>query len=142
MSLDAEFATLHRRLAQAQEQLETERKKRTKEQRSSLLDLLQIADALDRLLSFAAKHRNGEEVFERLFDGAKLTREMFLQSLLRQGVTRLSLVGQESDPDEAEVIAVTAETDLPNDFVVSEVVAGYRWREWILRKAEVVIAQH
>jgi molecular chaperone GrpE len=140
-ALEAGIGQLLIRLARAGDDLEAAEARRVKEQRGLLLDLLPIGDALDRLLAFAVAQRDGDEVFEKLFEAAQMTRRMFLDQLERQRVTRIAVVGLPFDPSSSEALGCQAGTGLPDDTVVSEVVAGYLWDGEMLRKAKVVVSK-
>ena len=142
VSLHAEICGLLERIAKLQNVLEEERRRVAKERRQDLLDLLEIADALDRLLSFTETLRNGEDVFERLYDGVRVTRKMFAQKLAKRGIQRMALTGQEVDPALAEILEVQRSDTVADDTVIEEIVVGYRLGDEILRPAKVVIARH
>ena len=141
VSLRTEICGLLERIAKLQNVLEEERRRVSKERRQDLLDLLEIADALDRLLSFTETQRNGEDVFERLYDGVRVTRKMLTQKLARRGVQRMALVGQEVDPALAEILEIQESDTVADDTVIDEIVVGYRLGDEILRHARVIIAR-
>jgi molecular chaperone GrpE (heat shock protein) len=133
---------LYKRVAKLQALLEEARKQAENSQRQDRFDLLEVADALDRILALAEVYRTGEEASERLYEGVRMTRKMFQQKLGRRGVQRISLIGREADPRLAEVVDYADNTDVPEETVLEEVVVGYRLNEEVLRPAKVVIARH
>ena len=97
----------------------------------------EILDALDNL----------ERTFEHaeegpLLDGVKLVHKQFLDILETQGVQRIDVVGRPFDPEVAEAVAVTpAEEGEEQGVVVEEFRPGYRFKEIILRPAQVRVSQ-
>lgn len=97
----------------------------------------EILDALDNL----------ERTFEHaeegpLLDGVKLVHKQFLDILEAQGVQRIDVVGRPFDPEVSEAVAVTpAEEDQEKGVVVEEFRPGYRFKEIILRPAQVRVCQ-
>jgi molecular chaperone GrpE len=65
-----------------------------------------------------------------------------LEKLLQQaGIQRLNTVGTIFDPVTMLAVATIAPNGQPLNVVVEEVAPGYRWRNEILRPAEVKITK-
>jgi molecular chaperone GrpE len=111
------------------------------EQERLLLDVLTIADNLDRTLSAAQDSlpRAGESIRQ----GVALTRDELDRILSRYEVQRITALHRPFDPRWHEALGVTsaAELGVKADTVVEVLQAGYRRGEQLLRPARVVVAQ-
>ncbi len=123
------------------ELLVDQRAKGKKEMRGLLLKLLEVADALDRLLEVPASPGNMEA--ERLWQSIRVTRRLLDQVLRMQDVKPMDMVGCEADPTLCEVDAYQVRPDLADETVVQEVIRGYFWGEeqTPLRTAVVIVSK-
>jgi molecular chaperone GrpE (heat shock protein) len=106
-----------------------------------LLDVLTIADNLDRTLS-ATQHPVSRDS-EPIRQGVVLTRDELDRLLSRYDVERIAALHQPFDPRWHEALGVTsaAKLGVEADTVVEVLQAGYRRGERLLRPAGVVVAQ-
>jgi molecular chaperone GrpE len=79
---------------------------------------------------------NAEE-FDRLLDGFRLIQERVRLELRRHGLKRIAVVGQRVDPTCMTVVAIAEDIQAAPETVVEELRPGYRWREKVIRFAEV-----
>ena len=109
--------------------------------RALLLKMLEVADALERLLAVTPDPDSPAQV--RQWHGIRLTRKLVDEALRHQNVTPMDLVGQEADPLLCEVDSYKVRPDLPDETVVQEIIRGYRWGDEPnpLRPAVVVISR-
>jgi molecular chaperone GrpE len=71
-----------------------------------------------------------------------LARDRFLATLERHGVTRLSLDGEEYDPNLAEAMRVDAVDDPERSGKVTETLRpGYRLGDRVVRPAQVAVGR-
>ena len=150
--LEQELAASRRRvdeLARAYQALSQDRedfKQRLTRERERMLDvergkvastLLEAIDDLDRSLEASAEDSSP------LAQGVRLIREGMLAKLQASGIERIEVVGETFDPNVAEATDMEL-TSVPEDDhrVVSEVRAGYRLKERVIRPARVRVARY
>jgi len=110
--------------------LETERGK-------IALHLMQVSDEIERALA-SAKGDEGP-----LSKGVQLIHEGLAKTLATLGLARLSLVGTPFDPNLAEAVDVVPVADSEIDGeVLSEISAGYKLGERVVRPARVRVARY
>jgi molecular chaperone GrpE (heat shock protein) len=109
--------------------------------RALLLKLLEVADALERILAIEPDPGHPSEV--RRWNDIRVTRRLLDQVLRLEEVTSLDLVGQEADPTLCEIEGYATRPDLPEETVVQEAIKGYRWGKdaSLLRPAVVIVSQ-
>jgi molecular chaperone GrpE len=125
-------------------------KKRMEREKSKLLkyagenilrDLLVTLDNLDR----AVEQGNAAAVddaknLESLVQGVELTRKGLVATLERYGVEPLTAVGLTFNPDEHDALTMEASEEVPANHVLREFAKGYRFRDRVLRHAQVVVS--
>ncbi|HET9451785.1 MAG TPA: nucleotide exchange factor GrpE [Aggregicoccus sp.] len=150
--LEEELAASRKRvdeLARAYQALSQDReefKQRLTRERERMLDvergkvaatLLEAIDDLDRSLAASASDSSP------LAQGVRLIREGLLAKVQSTGIERIEVVGKPFDPNTAEAtdmeITPVAEDDHK---VVSEVRAGYRLKDRVIRPARVRVAKY
>jgi molecular chaperone GrpE len=134
------------RAYQALSQDREEFKQRLTRERERMLDvergkvaatLLEAIDDLDR--SLAASEGDSSP----LAQGVRLIREGLLAKVQSSGIERLEVVGKPFDPNTAEATDMELTPVAEDDHrVVSEVRAGYRLRDRIIRPARVRVARY
>jgi molecular chaperone GrpE len=120
-------------------------KQRLTRERERLLDveranvaqiLLDVLDQLDLSLRASADD-------SPLTQGVRLIRDGILQKLQASGIERLDLLGKPFDPNVAEAADMEVTTQPEDDQkVVSEVRAGYRLKDRVIRPARVKVAKY
>lgn len=102
----------------------------------TLRELLPVADNLERAIDAAgtAKEING------VVEGVRMVHKLFLDSLERIGVTRVSSVGERFDPAFHEAIQ-HIESDGPPGTVVVELLPGYKMGDKLIRAAMVAVSK-
>jgi molecular chaperone GrpE len=137
-----ELARAYQALSQDREEF----KQRLTRERERMLDvergkvattLLEAIDDLDR--SLAASESDASP----LAQGVRLIREGLLAKVQSAGIERIDVVGKPFDPNTAEATDMEL-TPVPEDDhkVVSEVRAGYRLGERVIRPARVRVAKY
>lgn len=157
---EQEVNTLENQLADAQSQLEKEKKeymflmaefdnfrKRTLREKSELIKnagenvmkgLLPILDDFERGIEASAKSESAEGVLE----GMKLIYHKFVKFLEANGVKEIDSTGQPFDADLHEAIAqVPAQSEDQKGKVIDTVQKGYMINDKVLRHAKVAVAQ-
>lgn len=125
----ADFDNFRKR---TRKELDDERR-RGKEQ--ALKDLLPVFDNLERAL-----HGGGTDA-KSLLDGLRIVMRQFEGALGKIGVERVRATGVPFDPNLHEAIQHVDSTEHPAGTVVTEVQAGYRIGEYLMRAAMVIVSR-
>jgi len=152
----SESEALQEKLAATQDQLmrvaaEFENyKKRMERERSKLLkyagenilrDLLPTIDNLDRAVEQgSADTEDTAKKLESMLQGIELTRKGLAATLERNGVESLNAVGLSFNPDEHDALTMEASDEIPANHVLREFAKGYRFKDRVLRHAQVVVS--
>ena len=102
-----------------------------------LRELLPVFDNLERA---AAVAETATDV-KALADGIALVTRQFRDTLSKIGIERITAIGQPFDPAVHEAVQQIETTEHSPGTVVSEVQAGYRANERLIRPALVVVAK-
>jgi molecular chaperone GrpE len=99
--------------------------------------LLEGIDELDRCLGASAQDNSP------LAQGVRLIRDNLLAKVAAAGIERLQVVGKTYDPNLAEAVdmEVTHNAD-DEQKVVAEIVAGYKYKDRVIRPARVKVAKY
>jgi molecular chaperone GrpE len=104
-----------------------------------LLKFIEILDNLDRALEAAEQTYAGNPLIEGLI----LVRTQLLQTLQREGLERIPVLGLPYDPAVSEAVGTQAVEDPEHDHVVvREMLRGYRLHGRVARASRVVVGQH
>lgn len=106
-----------------------------------LRELLASVDNLDRALEQGSTE-GGDPVqkLEALLSGVDLTKKGLETTLERFDVTPLESVGQPFNPDEMDALTMEASDDVPANHVLREFARGYKFKDRVLRHAQVVVS--
>lgn len=154
---ETEAEALQRELAETRDQLmrvaaEFDNfKKRMEREKSKLLkyagenilrDLLTTMDNLDRAVDQGSTATADDEVkrLQAMLQGVELTRKGLVSTLERYGVEPLNAVGLAFNPDEHDALTMEASAEIPANHVVREFARGYRFKDRVLRHAQVVVS--
>ena len=139
--LAEEISRLMALRAKLEARAEAERRSALKDKSELLLGLLEIADALDRILQRGAGAEESRQALARIQSNVESTRRLLAQKLAKQRVTRLALTGQVLDPNLADAEEYRDRSDLADETVLSEVISGYWWDNQVLRRAQVIVSR-
>lgn len=105
---------------------------------SLILELLQVADNLDRAI------QAGEETndIHALLAGLKMVGAGLYKALNDHGVTPIPAAGETFDPNIHEVVSVVDTDQEPNQAVLQIAQTGYFLHDRVIRPAKVVVARH
>lgn len=153
---ESESETLQQKLDATQDQLmrvaaEFENyKKRMERERSKLLkyagenilrDLLSTLDNLDRAVEQGnAEVEDTAKKLQPMLEGIELTRKGLVSTLERYGVEPLTAIGLMFNPDEHDALTMEASDETPANHVLREFAKGYRFKDRVLRHAQVVVS--
>lgn len=125
-------------------------KKRMERERSKLLkyagenilrDLLTTLDNLDRAVEQgSADAEDDAKKLQSMLQGIELTRKGLVATLERYGVEPLAAIGLGFNPDEHDALTMEASDEVPANHVLREFAKGYRFKDRVLRHAQVVVS--
>ena len=150
--LESDLAASRKRvdeLARAFQALDRDRedfKQRLVRERERMIDvekgvvavtILEAVDELDLVISASGADESP------LAKGVRLVRDGILKKVLASGIERLTMVGQPYDPNLAEAADMELTSDPAEDQkVISELRAGYRYKDKVIRPARVKVAKY
>jgi len=102
-----------------------------------LKDLLPVFDNLERAMTSAERATDVKPVS----DGLKMVLRQFVDTIGRNGITKVPTVGNPFDPSLHEAIQQVETDEHPPGTVVAEVQPGYLQGERLVRAAMVVVAK-
>ena len=104
-------------------------------------ELLPTVDNLGRALEQGqADTGDTQQKLDALLEGVELTNKGLLSILEKFDVTPIDSVGQEFNPDEMDALTMEASDEVPKNHVVQEFAKGYRFKDRVLRHAQVVVS--
>jgi molecular chaperone GrpE len=125
-------------------------KKRMERERSKLLkyagenilrELLATLDNLDRAVAQGSTAADDDtQKLDSVLQGLELTRKGLVSTLERFGVEPLAAVGLPFNPDEHDALTMEASDEVPANHVLREFARGYRFKDRVLRHAQVVVS--
>ena len=144
----AEAAEWQDRFLRKAAELENFRKRTDKEKSDSmmtaksslLMEFLPVADACERALDHM---KNGESETNELGqykEGVELLYKQLLDTFNKTGVVPIESVGQPFDPHLHEALSRKEDPDCEADTVIQELRRGYRFKDRLLRPAQVIVA--
>ncbi|PIE58742.1 MAG: nucleotide exchange factor GrpE [Desulfobulbus propionicus] len=106
-----------------------------------LREMLTTLDNLDRAVE-QGKAEVGEDgvKLQAMLEGLDLTQKGLVATLEKFGVKALESVGQPFNPDEQDALTMEAHETIPANHVVKEYAKGYRFKDRVLRHAQVVVS--
>jgi molecular chaperone GrpE len=112
-----------------------EEKRRAKE--DVIRELLPVIDNLERAVSASASASDVTAVIE----GIRMVLKLFEDQASRLGLTKVKTVGERFDPAIHDAIQQVETDEHPAGTVITEVVAGFRLGDKLVRPAMVVVAR-
>lgn len=135
----------HEKMLRAVADLENYKKRALKEKdevlrfgnEKLLKDFLPVFDNFDRALDAAKSAAD----FESLRKGVEMTRKLFEDTLGKHGVRAFSAKGQPFDPNRHEAMTAAETTEMPANYVHTEVLRGFTLNDRLVRPALVVVSR-
>ncbi len=153
---ETEAEALQRQLTETRDQLMRvaaefdNYKKRMERERGKLLkyagenilrDLLTTVDNLDRAVEQGGTAAGDDaKKLESMLQGLELTRKGLVATMERFGVEPLAAIGLAFNPDEHDALTMEASDEVPANHVLREFAKGYRFKDRVLRHAQVVVS--
>ncbi len=106
-----------------------------------LRELLTTLDNLDRAVE-QGQADSGDDTakLQSMLEGLDLTRKGLGATLEKFGVEALESEGLPFNPDEQDALTMEAHETIPANHVVREYAKGYRFKDRVLRHAQVVVS--
>ncbi len=141
VNLAEEIRQLMVRRGKLEAAIEVERQTNMKAQRDLLLGLLEVVDALDRIIQRGTSSDDPKQALERIRGNVESTRRLLSQKLQKEGVLRMDLVGKQLEPNLADIEGYQDRSELPDETIIRDIVTGYKWKDEVLRRAKVIVSQ-
>lgn len=106
-----------------------------------LRDFLPVLDNLERALAHAKDGSELGPACQGLLEGLRLTAKQFLETLEKNGVTRVPSEGQPFDPSVHEAVGYAESTTHAEGTVVEVYQQGYRIQNRLVRPAMVTVSR-
>ena len=103
-----------------------------------LREILPVLDNLERAVEHAGRDDNAQGV---LFEGVRMTVDMFGRLIERFGVVPITTVGEAFDPSRHEAVGQIESAEHAPNTVVQELQKGYLLNDRLLRPAMVMVAK-
>jgi len=122
--------------------MEREKEKMVKYAGENILrELLPTVDNLERALEQAkTETEDAESKLASMVEGIELTYKGLLSVLEKFDVKPIESVGREFNPDEMDALTMEASDEMPANHVLREFARGYRFKDRVLRHAQVVVS--
>lgn len=108
---------------------------------SLLRDFLPVLDNLERALAHSKDGSDLGSACQGLLEGLRLTAKQFLESLEKNGVTRVPSEGQPFDPSLHEAVGYAESATHAEGTVVEVFQQGYRIQNRLVRPAMVTVSR-
>ncbi len=106
-----------------------------------LRELLPTVDNLERALEQAGTEtENADNKLTAMLEGIQLTYKSLLSVLEKFDVKPIESVGKKFNPDEMDALTMEASDEIPANHVLREFAKGYRFKDRVLRHAQVVVS--
>ncbi len=122
--------------------MEREKEKMVKYAGENILrELLPTVDNLERALEQAkTETEDADAKLASMLEGIELTYKGLLSVLEKFSVKPIESVGKEFNPDEMDALTMEADDKVPANHVLREFAKGYRFKDRVLRHAQVVVS--
>ncbi|MBN2241434.1 MAG: nucleotide exchange factor GrpE [Acidobacteria bacterium] len=105
-----------------------------------LLEFLPVADACERALQSMKNGQSASGGLEHYKEGVELLYKQLLDTFGRAGVVPIESEGKPFDPHLHEALSRKEDADYQVETVVEELRRGYRFKDKLLRPAQVIVA--
>ena len=100
-------------------------------------DLLPVVDSLEKALELASETQGAEAMME----GIDLSVKMFLDALVKNGLSVIDPLGEPFDPSLQEALAAVPNEDAEPKTVMEVIQKGYSLNDRLVRAAKVVVVK-
>ncbi|MFP4168326.1 MAG: nucleotide exchange factor GrpE [Desulfonatronovibrionaceae bacterium] len=121
-----------------QKRLEREKEEFCRYASSRIIEeLLPVVDNLE----LALEHAGDDEACRGLREGVEMTKNIFLETLKKHGLTPVGESGEEFDPNIHEAMAQQETEDMEEGLVWQMLQRGYKLNDRLLRPAKVIVSK-
>ena len=122
--------------------MEREKEKMVKYAGENILrELLATVDNLERALEQGrAETGDAQQKLDAMLEGIELTYKGLLSVLEKFDVKPIDAEGEPFNPDEMDALTMEASDEVPANHVLQEFAKGYRFKDRVLRHAQVVVS--
>jgi len=122
--------------------MEREKEKMVKYAGENILrELLATVDNLERALEQGrAETGDAQQKLDSMLEGIELTYKGLLSVLEKFDVKPIDSQGEPFNPDEMDALTMEASDEVPANHVLKEFAKGYRYKDRVLRHAQVVVS--
>jgi molecular chaperone GrpE len=148
-ALEAELAEMKSAMLYAQAETQNVRRRLEKDAAdarayaatSFARDILSVADNLERGLQAIPADLREDERLKGLVTGLEATGRELASVFERNGITRISALGEKLDPNRHQAMVELPTADVEPGTIVQEMQSGYMIRDRLLRPALVAVAK-
>lgn len=104
-------------------------------------DMLSIKDHLDRALAAVTDELKADKVASNFLAGIEATARELEQAFARNGITRITAIGEPLDPHRHQAMVEIPSADAEPGTIIEEMQPGYMLKDRLLRPAMVAVAK-
>ncbi len=142
---DKEIKNLYSQLLRLKAEFDNYRKRVEKEKQERFLygkqtvlsKIVEFTDIFDRAIEVS----NDKRDIENILSGIALLRKEFYSFLEKEGIKFINSIGEKFDPNLHEVIGYEITEDKEDDIVIKEIQKGYKFEDYVLRPAKVIVSK-
>lgn len=117
--------------------------KQNEETAHLLLQVVEVADAFDRVLeNYEVRKEEWDGKTHSLVGNFRTVRMLLSRLLREQNVRQIDALGHVAVAGNHTILETRVDTKIPADTIVEVIEQGYFWKDCILRKAKVVTIVH
>jgi molecular chaperone GrpE len=140
INIDRKAREIIKSHARLKNELENGLEKAEERGREMFLEVLEIADSLERIL-YQARLLPQEPSTEKLTGHVRTAALQLEQVLRRRDVVPFQSIGKPAAPELTEIVATEERDECLEDEVIEEIEKGYLFKGKLLRRAKVKIAR-
>ena len=142
---DKEIKNLYSQLLRLKAEFENYRKRVEKEKQDRFLygkqivlsKIVEFTDIFDKAIEVSTDKKD----IENILSGLELLRKEFYLFLEKEGIKFINSLGEKFDPNLHEVVGYELTEDKDEDIVLKEVQKGYKFGDYVLRPAKVIVSK-
>jgi len=142
---DKEIKNLYSQLLRLKAEFDNYRKRVEKEKQERFLygkqvvlsKIVEFTDVFDKAVEVSANKND----IENILSGLELLRKEFYSFLEKEGIKFINSVGDKFDPNLHEVVGYELIEDKDEDIVLKEIQKGYKFEDYVLRPAKVIVSK-
>ena len=101
------------------------------------IDILEVVDIFERALSFKIEPQN----VQNFADGIKMVYSSFLNTLKKQGIEEVFILGKAFDPSLCNALSKESTNAIPPEHISQVIKKCYKLHDKVIRYGQVIVAQ-